>query len=648
MTAGLCLGIVLCLLLIVPVEWERVTASGGLAWLFDFNVDTTLYAVLFLLLPVCWLVRTPVLAAPPRWLIRLGRSLAERPGSSPPGAHAWLWVALVGTVAAAGWLRVAATTVGGPDGFAFGSLPPALHDEFSYRFQARTFLAGRLAFDSAPDLPHLFDQMHVWNEGRFASRYFPGTGLWITPFLAFGLPLAGHCVATVLICMLVFAVGRELACTGVGVVAGLLAAVSPGLPLFGNLLLAHQPTLVGLGVFMLAFLRMQRHLNSDAAIVAESASRRAVRWSLVSGAGLAFAMLCRPMTAAGAGLPFGIWLAVWLCRHGMTSPRRATYIVAGFALPLAAGGTFLLICNQAITGNALRTPYQAYTELYTPRHMYGFNNAQRAERFQNPRVIANYDQWAENLDAALAVRNVRNRLIASGQWTVGPVPLILATALLAAGGWRNVDSRSWLPVAAIGSLHLLHVPYWYEGILQWHYVFETNVLWCLVAGLATWLLIRLAGQSGRPWLPVWWMAVLLAAVLVNQVAVPPLWGQSRLEAGVGQFAFARLNYAMFQDMIERLVTDRPALVLVRHDPTDRHIDYVDNTPDLNGLVLIGRWPIEAAPAVPATLEDVRRAFPERSVYLFDVKERVLHRLAVSSAPAVSKPPLPHRSGTPGP
>ena len=65
----------------------------------------------------------------------------------------------------------------------FGDLPPAYHDEFSYQFQAKTFLAGRLSFPSFAPMPELFDQMHVLNEGRFASRYFPGAGLWLAPFV---------------------------------------------------------------------------------------------------------------------------------------------------------------------------------------------------------------------------------------------------------------------------------------------------------------------------------------------------------------------------------------------------------------------------------------------------------------------------------
>src|SRR5690242_4502687 len=74
-----------------------------------------------------------------------------------------------------------------------GDYPPAYHDEFSYLFQAKTFLAGKLWFPSHPTHPELFDQMHVLNDhGRMASRYFPGTGLWMAPFVAIHHPYLGQ------------------------------------------------------------------------------------------------------------------------------------------------------------------------------------------------------------------------------------------------------------------------------------------------------------------------------------------------------------------------------------------------------------------------------------------------------------------------
>ena len=634
------LGCLLCLAIIVPAEidrWNELGSEDGTAWLFDMNVDTTPYAVLFVTLPLFWLIRQPVLARPPRFLVRFAGWLGEAPrqvetaggdsdslgtqtsaaGGSNAGQSATLRVILaamfVACAAAVSCLRVAATPVT-PDGTAFAQLPPAFHDEYSYLFQARTFAAGRLSFPSHPTAPRLFDQMHVLNEGHFASRYFPGTGAWLTPFLQLGNPFAAQWLATIVTCVCVFLIGRELSCNGVGLLAGLLSAASPGLNLFGNLLLAHQPTLVGLGLFIYSFLRMQRAIQSPV-----SSGRLAVvgAFALLSGAGLSFAMLCRPMTAAGVGLPFGLWIAAWLLRNGRQHVKSAAVIVAGFAVPLAIGFGTAAVYNANSTGDPFKTPYQLYTELFTPRHMFGFNNVKRAEPLLSERTLDNYDRWAENLDAELAIQNVRNRFLASWQWTLGLIAVVLFGSTFIIGAWRHLGHRWWLIAAAIVSLHVAHVPYWYDGIFHWHYVFESGVLWCLLASAGVLLLVRLFQAVDRPWMIVWVGLLLCATVATNQVVARPFWNVSRLEAGINQLAFSRLRYLGFQQLLDQFVTNRPALVLVRHDPADRHIDYVSNPPALEGPLLIGRIPADARTSEEETVRLAREAFPDRSHYIFD-------------------------------
>ncbi|HID24020.1 MAG TPA: hypothetical protein EYP14_16685, partial [Planctomycetaceae bacterium] len=164
------------LAIVAPVELARVVQSvaepGGLAGVFyGLNIDTSLFLWLFLLLPLFWRPRP-------------GRKESRRP--KPPseaGSSQWLWLIdsprrprlppgqarrrallLAGIVAVVSWsasVSVARVRVSEERPWRFGDLPPALHDEYSYLFQAKTFLAGRLWFPSHPDMPHLFDQMHV-------------------------------------------------------------------------------------------------------------------------------------------------------------------------------------------------------------------------------------------------------------------------------------------------------------------------------------------------------------------------------------------------------------------------------------------------------------------------------------------------------
>jgi hypothetical protein len=156
--------------------------------------------------------------------------------------------------------------------------------------------------------------------------------------------------------------------------------------------------------------------------------------------------------------------------------------------------------------------------------------------------------------------------------------------------------------------------------MHWHYVFESAPLWLLLFGISTGRLLRGWEAERRPWMPLWWGAVTAAACLTSHVACPPFW-ESRLEAGISEVRFARRQYDLFAKMIERQVTDRPALVLVEPDPTDRHIDFVTNRPDLQDPVLRARFD-------PATtnLDEISRLFPDRALYYFRVKDRLLTRI----------------------
>lgn len=491
-------------------------------------------------------------------------------------------------------------------------LPPAYHDEYSYLLQAQTFLAGRVWFPSFSPQPELFDQMHVLNEGRFASRYFPGMGMWLAPFVALGNPWRAQHVAQGLCCGLLFLSGRRLSSNGVGLLAGLLFAVSPGMILFSNLLLAHHPTLVGLLLFLWMYLRWRDSQHPGDAVLA--------------GTGLAWAMLCRPMTAAGFALPMGIEFALWWLPARSFVNRLAPGSVPGFAArtraaaalggPLVVGLVGMMIYNSQITGSLWVSPYQQYTDLYTPRHVYGFDNVIRGERHLGPRLIDNYDRWAQNLTPELAARNEQVRWWQSCRWTLGIVPLLLgvtaALPSLRPGGWRLV-------AASILSLHVAHVPYWFEGIMGWHYVLETAPLLLLLFAQGSsqlWTGWRQTGPGGLRW---WWLLLMLVGVAANLVTVQPVW-RGRLPAGMAELRYARDIYARFRAEVELARNGRDAVVFVIPDVSDVSLDFVTNPPDLADPVLVARLRDRSQ------VEAVQRLFPDRMPLLFNAHERSLELL----------------------
>ncbi len=612
--------IVLAIVLSVEIARYRQLLSEGArseSWLFGLNIDTSPFLILLAFAPLFWIYRGHSGAARTRWKSSLVQWLADGPHSSStnagPNWTVFVAALLIGSVSWSASSRIANYELDSIPSYRFGDLPPAYHDEFSYKLQARTFVDGRLSYPSHPTHARLFDQMHVLNEGNFASRYWPGTGLWMSPFLALGHLYWGYWLAGALCSVLVFLSGRELSCNGVGLLAGMVTALSPGLGLFSNLLLAHHPTVISLSMFLYSFLRMLRNRSRFAALTA--------------GIALAFAMACRPMTAAGFGLPFGLFLLIWAFRSkdeteiGKPSPIVLTCWVGG---PVLLGLALLLAYNQAITGSAWEMPYQLYTEIYTPRHVYGFNNVVRGELNLTERTIDNYDRWAINLTPTLAARNVLQRLMASWQWTLGVVPLLLATIVFLFL-YKLSDRRWWFVPLAIVSLHAVHVPYWFVGIMNWHYVFETAPLWALLFAFTSGRLIGIWRQQNRSAMPLWWAAVTVTAVAVNLVSFAPFWSPSRLVAGVQEVAFSRLQHQRFRETIDRLVTSQSALVLVEADPAERGIDYIVNWPGISEPVLLARYRPETH-----SIEDVMSEFNDRAVYFFRMTDWQLFRIVRST------------------
>jgi hypothetical protein len=264
--------------------------------------------------------------------------------------------------------------------------------------------------------------------------------------------------------------------------------------------------------------------------------------------------------------------------------------------------------------------------------VYGFNNVERGRQHLGPRVIENYDNWAENLTPALAMANAGTRWTASWRWTLGLLPQTLA---LCAGFvlWRRLPIGAWLVLAAILSLHAVHIPYWFVGMEDHHYVFESGPLWGVWIAVVTIEAFRVWKSTGRRAVCVWWGSLLTAAVAMNWGVLylsPPdqpsdqfSSGQwtAPLAQGINRVAFARQKHGRFDALLRERALSGPALVLVEADPADRHIDYVANPPDLGGPVLIGNY---LPNLIPVT--EVRRLFPDRKLFLYRVRQGEWRRL----------------------
>lgn len=580
--------------------------SAGIArWIFYWDRETTAAAVLLMLLPL--------LVAHQKWFRRRAiRPPVELPVSSSKTITKVVWcVLLFGLSISSSWI-VGSRSVDllmsvGAGSKRFDQLPPAYHDEYSYLLQAETFAAGRLTWPAAPIRPDLFHQFHVLNEPKTVSRYFPWTGVWLAVTEPLPNRYWGHWLAGALATVFFFLSLETIAEIKSAVVGGLLIAVSPGLAVFSNMLLAHHPTMLALSVFLYAFLLMIQKPNMGRATVA--------------GLGLTLAMLGRPMTAAGFALPFGIWLGVMLLRG-----RVNWKLTMGFLVPLGVGFLTLAMLNHAATGSYFRSAYQQYTDTFTPRHRYGFGNGLEATPTDIPAALQAYDRWAQNLTPAVAVENIGRRLIASLQWSLAVFPIaffgLTAISLLLqpgsnmlrpAHGFASGRTMFGLMAAAVATLHLVHVPYWYAGIMDWHYVFETAPLLLMLTGCGVVYAVRVLRHYVRRRIAVGWCVLFVAVSLFpGWFSGGPFDETSKVESAVQQLGFSRVRFDYFNSVTDSSQIQKPALILVEEEGADPQLSFIINDPDYDSEVLVCRHPMKME-----QVQQLAEFFSDRTLYSFD-------------------------------
>ena len=595
----------------IPRLIDAAKSSAGMfGWFYKMDADWSLPVIVLLGLPLILAV-TKVL----HFNSAAGRSVQLSPDTrraswrvQTAAAIALFCLSLVSS-ASIGFRTVSLTSIPGQTNIVasvrFHKLPPAYHDEFSYLLQAKTFLAGRLSWPAMTVHPDLFHQVHVLNRPTTASRYFPWTGFWMAPFVALGYPYFGHWLAGAVACVFFHRCFCHLMEFQWAVVGSVLIAVSPGLATFSNLLLAHHPTMMVLAVFLWAFLRfMDQHRIRDI---------------LVAGIALSLAMLSRPMTAAGFALPFGIWLLASMIRRQFkgqietaTIPWAPVRVLAGIGIPLLLGFGVLGFMNHAITGSWLKSAYQLYTDTWTPRHRYGFDNANIDPALPESKVLQAYDKWAENLTIAKAQSNVSDRTIYSLRWTLGLAALTFCIIAALATCLDFKDRRPLLLLCSVLTLHAVHIPYWYDGIMHWHYVFETAPLLIMLATFGLRVACRtLQSRLGTGLSSLWLTSLILASLLPNWVDADTLWGPSRVTTAFREQAFSRVRFEYFRRLTTSEQVRHPGLVLVDERGANPQLSYIINPPDLSGDIIVCRLPEDAA-----IVEELARAFPEHHLYLF--------------------------------
>ena len=229
--------------------------------------------------------------------------------------------------------------------YSYASQMPHVQDSVSYIFQAKILASGQLAAPPPPAI-EAFNFEHppfvVLSDGKWASVYPFGHPLALAVGLRLGAiwlipPLLG--AASVLI---IFAIGKKVFNTRVGLLAALLLAASPFFYMTASNFMSHN-TFVFYLLSSLLFLTM-----SD---------KRPILYSVLAGLFFGLAFNTRPLESLALILPFGFLLLSRLFprERWRTGLRQVGGFMAGGLVMLVA----FLLYNYGTTGDPFTSGFSA-------------------------------------------------------------------------------------------------------------------------------------------------------------------------------------------------------------------------------------------------------------------------------------------------
>jgi hypothetical protein len=480
-----------------------------------------------------------------------------------------------------------------------------IQDEAAYLLQAGIFAQGRWTA-AAPPLPEFFAQMHVLTEPVLASKYPPGTSLFLTPFVGIGFPALGPMLLAAVCGALIFALARRVGNGAIAALAWVLWTTAPWALRWQATFLS-QPLTTALWLVSLYCLLEYRERHRPWALIALAV---AVGWCAIT----------RPVTAVAIVLPVGI-----------VALREVKRVHAWRVLGLAfAAGTavvaLLPLQNYMTTRDWRVSPLVKYSREYLPSDLpgFGFDSTQRVAPLPPDLEQARLELFRirrqhtlEALPQTLVHRWVRSLGIVTHGWRLGLIPLILVGALTmpAAGLFAFGASLGLLLAYAFHA----HWPQWSQYYLEAApgYAFALAAgVWCV----SHWLICgRQRVRHAALWAgtdPRVAAAVLLAA---GTIGVPSAAGISdAVDRHHAEVTYQR-RFSEALNLVRR--ENEKAIVFVRYGPNHRPLfSLVRNVPD---LAMAPTWI-----AYERGRDDLRlmRLAPDRRAYIYHADEARLTRL----------------------
>jgi len=483
----------------------------------------------------------------------------------------------------------------------WGSLDPipAIHDEASYALQSRIFASGRWTAPSPP-IPEFFEQMHVLVTPVYASKYFPGHALTITPGVWLGapglVPLLLSCGTTVLL----FILARRLAGAAVAWIASAVwvtAAIRHFRPSFFS-----QVT-TGFCLLLSWWLLLRWR----------ETGRRV--WLCALAAVIAWAAVVRPYSMILLSVPIGVAVATIAARR-----RRWTCLAAAAATGLAVLFLLPLWCHQS-TGRWLVTPLAIYTRDYMPYDHLGFSPAATEPRRPLPPDLDAANRRLESTQREHTARafpgTLRRRLIAVFRDVFGGNRSLLL--LPAAFGLAASGTPGWFGLASAAFLFVGYGFYWHDDFWTPYY-FEIQPVLAFFAGVGIWAGVRrLFGVAGPA------SSRRAAAALLLTVGLLAFASAGGLADVRAETLRTTEGQRRFRSLV-RALPDERSVVFVRYSETHNpDASLIDNDPILDRA---RAWVVYDRGAENARLLAVARG---RKLYLYDEASGTMQPLEIEAA-----------------
>jgi hypothetical protein len=461
----------------------------------------------------------------------------------------WQWLAWwerpLAKIARRRWLAIACATAL-PLTLRAALLPwypipePRVHDEFTFLFEADTFLSGRVSNPQHPFWMH-FQVPHILATPAYAASFPMGPAA----VLALGRLLFGHAWFGVWL-------SAGLAC---GAICWMLQQWVPARWAFLGALLAVLK-------FGISTYWMNSYWGGFVAAAGGALALGALGWLIrtpdwragaVMGIGLAILANSRPVE----GAVFGVGLAMVLFAN---RSRRLWPAIVPMAVVLAITGVWMGYCFARVTGKPWIAPYVLYRESMTIAPHFIFQSP-RPQPLYNNRELRSYYVGREMIDyrRARTLKGFDEKLAAYWRFYSGPLlvlPQLVAVLFL----WRNRKTRR---LAMVGFVFFLALaPQVWHNV---HYAAPATGLAILVAIQG----MRALRSSRQGWAinAVWCLPMAAILILASQVLAGP--GESGWQwPGPGGVARAKILRQLKEMRGKHLVLVRYD---VRHDMGDEWV-----------------------------------------------------------------------------